>query len=82
MRASSCPGTRQANRYEPTRDATNENVAVEPGGRIGVAAPRNDGVIVIGPGTTAHEWSNRPRFVHRTRTRHPRGMLTSSSPRP
>ena len=56
MRASSWPGTRHANRYEPARDATNENLAVDLGGRIGVAASRNDGVTVIGPGTTAQEW--------------------------
>jgi len=55
MRASSWPGTRHANRYEPTRDATKENVVVDPGGRIGVAAPRNAGVTVIGPRTTAQE---------------------------
>ena len=42
----------------------NENFVVDPGGRIGVAAPRNDGVIVIGPGTTAQECVSAPRFVH------------------
>src|SRR5581483_9185801 len=41
MRASSWPGTRHAIRYDPTRDATNENVVVDPRGRIGDAAPRN-----------------------------------------
>ena len=64
------------------RDARNENVVCAPVGRIGVAAPRNAGVTVIGPRTTAHEWPSAPWFVQVMRTRQPRGTLTSSSPRP
>lgn len=55
---------------------------VLPGGRFGVVAPRNAGVTVIGPFTTAHEWTSPPWFVHVIRTRQPFGMLTTISPRP
>ncbi len=69
-------------RNVPTRPATNENVAFEPGESSGVDAPRNAGVTVSAPLTIAHEWRMPPRFSQSTTTRQPTGTRTSSSPRP
>ena len=66
----------------PTRPATNEKVAFEPGESCGVDAPRNAGVDESEPFTIAQEWRMPPRFSQLTTTRHPSGIRTCSSPRP
>ena len=64
---------------ERERDLLSERNALQ---RIRGRRAGNAGVIVIGPCTTAHEFGTGARFEHVTRTRQPRGTLTSSSPRP
>ena len=86
IRASSWPGTRQASRNAPARDATNENVALCPGSRpyvgFGELAPANAGRTVIAPSTTAHEWRIPPRSTQVTGHATAAARVTRSSPRP